>query len=405
MRNFLSRNLGLKILSLLIALLLFSAAPGNKNVKRHEIFTVPLQVVGEDNLAEKDLILAKAAPDTVKVTLQGTIEGLQNMKTQDLQASIDLAEVESAGPKSLPVRVTGIVPDVGLEQDITVDVSVDHLLNKTVPVEVSFPEQVQGEYDKRYVVGSIDKAFLSGPASVVNTIAQGMVLVTDNFLQGGTEGYFKKSLEIQWVDDQRRPVNAETVKTNAQFMDVTIYPEKTVPIHVNLVGDVAEGYRIVSTLAVPDTVTISGEPQALAQIDQMETLTVDVSGLAVDKKQMVAFRDCQGIYIGKGQPASVEVLIEVEQMAVRTFDITEIEPINVPDGMEATVQDEMVTVTLRGVASVLDTITESMLYVEVDMTEARMWTHKYTVSMRDVPEGVEEVSIDPTSVSVRVISS
>ena len=237
MKNFLSRNLGLKIISLLIALLLFSAA--NKDVSLRKVFTVPLQVVGQETLAERELILNPSAPETVRVTLRGSNAALQNINAQDIQASIDLTDLETKGPKELPVQITGYAPSVTREET-TVDITVDDLLDKSVPVKVTFSEQLQSQYADRYIAQSENKAYLTGPKMIVETIAQGSVLVTEDMLTDD-DGYLMKTLPILWMDDQGRPVDSEIIKSSVQYIDVTMYPEKEVPVHVNLQGKSERG--------------------------------------------------------------------------------------------------------------------------------------------------------------------
>lgn len=400
MKNFLSKNLGLKILSLLFTLLLFSTA--NKDVSLRKVFTVPLQVLGEEILAERELFVYPTPPETIKVTLRGGSTALQNINAQDLKATIDLSDVETKGPKELPVEVTGFLPNVKLEE-IAVNINVDDLLSKTVPIKVTYTEQLQDQYARRYIAQSDDKAYLTGPAEVVESIAQGSVLVTADMLKDD-DGYFKKTLGIQWMDDQGRPVDSEIIKSSVQFIEVTMYPEKEVPVYVNLEGDAADGYRITDVAAMPQTLRICADPQTLAQIERIETRAVDVEGLTSNKNQLVSLMEYDGVYLGLGQPSQVEVRVKVEALSIRTFEITEIDPINLPDEYEATVMPESVTVTLKGLASVLDALTEEDLYAEVDMTDAVRGTRKYTVTVRDVPEGVDEVEVEPARIRVKVTS-
>ena len=221
-----------------------------------------------------------------------------------------------------------------------------------------------------------------------------------------TDGYFMKTLPILWMDDQGRPVDGSRIelKSDVQFIDVTMYPEKEVPVHINLQGEAAEGYRIMDTVAVPETVRICADPQTLQQIDEIETMAVDVQGLTSNKSQLIGLREYGGVFLGLGQPKQVEVMIEVEALSIRTIEISDIEPVNLPEEFEASVVDESVTVTLKGLASVLDSIKPEDLYAEVDMTDAVRGTRKYAVTVRDVPEGVDEVDVEPSRISVRVTS-
>jgi|GEM_PF-6979261 len=402
MKNFLSRNLGLKIISLLIALLLFSAA--NKDVSLRKVFVVPLQVLGEEKLAEQELILNPPPSETIPLTLRGKNAALQNVNPQDITASIDLSEVESPGTKVLPVDVTGLPPNVTRDQDLTVDMEVEDLLGKSVPIKVTFTEQLQNQYGDRYIDQSDDVAYISGPKNVVETIAQGSVRVTEDMITDDDQ-YFIKTLPIIWVDDQGRPVDSEIIKSTVQYIDVTMYPEKEVPVHVNLQGEAAEGYRIMDAIAVPDTVRICADPQTLSQIQQIETHIVDVEGLTSDKTQEIELLGYEGVNLCPGQPGKVEVRVEVEALSIRSLEITDIDPVNLPEEYQASVVDESVTVTLKGLASVLDSIQPEDLYAEVDMTGAVRGTQRYTVTVRDVPEGVDEVEVEPSRVSVRVTSS
>ena len=157
-------------------------------------------------------------------------------------------------------------------------------------------------------------------------------------------------------------------------------------------------------MAVPETVRICADPQTLAQVNQIETHMVDVEGLTSNKNQEVGLLEYAGVYLGLGQPSKVEVRVEIEALSIRTIEISDIEPVDLPDEYQATLVDDTVTVTLKGLASVLDSIEAEDLYAEVDMTEAVRGTRKYTVTVRDVPEGVDEVEVEPSRISVRVTS-
>ena len=77
----------------------------------------------------------------------------------------------------------------------------------------------------------------------------------------------------------------------------------------------------------------------------------------------------------------VPVHITLPELATRTFKLTQITPVNVPQGMEATITAQEIDIVLRGVKTQLYAMTEEDITVTVDFAQGQIGTERYAVTI------------------------
>lgn len=165
-REFITKNIGLKISSLVVAVLLwfFVILSGRVEIS----MDIPVTFV---NVPPKLEVFD--APDTVSVDIKGQERILRSLKKNEVSAVIDLRDAKAGRafftlsknnirlPKNL--IVTGIDPE-------TVGLTIETQLNKTVTVRPA----VTGLPEKGFVIADVkvvpDEVVLEGPRSVISKI-------------------------------------------------------------------------------------------------------------------------------------------------------------------------------------------------------------------------------------------
>lgn len=165
-RDFFTNNIGLKISSLVVAVLLwfFVILSGQAEISMN----IPLTFT---NLPPKLDVFD--SPDTVRVDIEGQQRILKNLNKNEVRAVIDLTDAKagrvfftlSKNNISLPrtLVVTGIDPE-------TVSLKIETQLNKTVNIKPA----VTGLPEKGFVIADVkvvpEEVMLEGPKSVISKI-------------------------------------------------------------------------------------------------------------------------------------------------------------------------------------------------------------------------------------------
>ena len=136
------------------------------------------------------------------------------------------------------------------------------------------------------------------------------------------------------------------------------------PVHLNIAGKVAIGYKIIASEVSPPTVTLKGPSRALARIESVQTEPFDVSGMAADTSRDLALVAPGGMI--RMLPAQVMATVNLGQViANREYRGL---PIAVRDSDYRTrVIPSHVNITVRGAMLAVNKLDlTGAVYVEAD---------------------------------------
>lgn len=242
---------------------------------------------------------------------------------------------------------------------------------------------------------------VSGPDYVVNEIAMAVIEVD---LSEQRES-ISQSYHYTLCDAEGNPVDAELVTTNVEEvrLDVKIQRVKDVKLVYTLVegaGATAKNARINMSA---DTIRVSGSEAALDNLG--DSITVGTVNLAeINKSGSLTYEVVlpEGVTNLSGV-TEVTVDIQLIGLATKEFTIEKVKSINVPEGMEAELFTEKMTVVVRGPSALIQKLTEKDITVSVDFTDAEAGasTFKATVTFAEGFEGLGVFKADPISASIQ----
>lgn len=189
------KNLGLKVVSLLLACILwwYVSLPRREEV-RERVVTASLSLVGMPSY------LVITTPDirsSVSVRVRGRKSDLRMLASQSLEASADLSVVNKPGEVEITIRPQHInVPDdievVSIEPP-KVRFRVEQLRQRAVPIR----PHLEGTAPDGYIVGQATAdpplALCSGPASQIMKLAE---VTTERIIMTGRTGTFVQSVAV-----------------------------------------------------------------------------------------------------------------------------------------------------------------------------------------------------------------
>ena len=254
---------------------------------------------------------------------------------------------------------------------------------------------------RRLYVRVLPEVTVTGPESVVNSIAMATISVD---LDGRRES-ISESYNYTLCDDQGKPVDARLITTDVDQirLDVSIRRVKDLRLTYNLVpgGGADEDNTTVKLSA--ETIRVSGSEAALENLG--DTLSIGTINLADITKSATSLTFAIALPEGITNLTGItEVTADVSfhGLATKELTVTNIQSVNIPEGLTVELITEKLTVTLRGPTTLISTVTPEDVAVIVDFTGAEVGTStfKATVSLSDDYKALGTLKAEPVSAKI-----
>lgn len=401
MSRFFERNLTLKLFSIAIAIILWSMSPYNQDPYRDKVFRdIDLTVMNEDKLAEKGLMLSSEIPENYNIEVRGKTSDLNKLNHNDINVYLDLSKIKEPGTIKIPVDIKGIPYNIQINHEYYIELTVDRIVSKTVPVILEIDKKNQDKLAKSFSEISPKFVEVRGAESLVDQVAYGKAFLSID--ENKEIELIEQSIPIQLLDIEDNPVEVKYIDQNPEFCIATIYPSRAVPVDPLITGKPIEGYVIVGIEINPGEVQISGPSEIINNLGTIRTELLDIEGASTDVKRELKLQDYEGVYLSPGEQSRVQVLVRIEKIVERTIEYEDIDVRNLDSELKAQIEDEKISVIIRGPSSYVTTVKSSDIKVYVDLEGATKGDKLYPVKIDNIPKGVELIDIEPTSVKVSI---
>ena len=332
-----------------------------------------------------DLYLAKQLPiDTVDVDLKDLKPGTHEVSLKYKGA------INSVSYKIDPSVATVIIyPKMSKVRTVTADIVNQDKLNSKLSIS-------KVELDRKEVI-------IKGAQYQLDKVATVKALVDISKIDNPTVGTTKLTdIKLVAYDMKGIIIDVEIVPTSIEATIEIASPSKTIPVRIVPEGKVAFGKAISKITSSVESVTIYGDDATLETIKSIE-VPVNVDGLNSTKKYTATIKKPGGIR--EISESSTIVNVSVENETSKEIENIQLQYENLSDRYSinaASDADKSVTVVVKGVQSVIDTITEENIKVYVDLTGYGPGTHDIDV----IVEGSDvRVTYEPKVTKVSLIIS
>jgi YbbR domain-containing protein len=195
-----------------------------------------------------------------------------------------------------------------------------------------------------------------------------------------------------------RQTDVTRISPSQIVLDIDRIAERQVPIHVNVQGQPAAGFRVASARANPPSATVQGPSRFVFHTDSVQTSPIEVNGAKADIAQPVSLAPpSDRVTITGSQAAEAMVSID-EIIADREFRGL---PVEVRDtDYKVKVQPAKVAVTVRGPVNQLSGLNlHGSVYVTAEDVEPGLRDLQLQI---DLPDGIQLVRASPDNVRVRI---
>lgn len=401
----LSRNIGLKVLSLAFAVLLWSyVVATNPSITRNKTVTgLTAYMSGQATLNAYRLALTSdpgSALNGITVTLEVPQAEYAYVSPDNVQVTLDMASVRSAGTQSVPLRATTSYGKVLRILPDSLTLAFESLDSRSVPVNVTLAgTDSKLWYTKNRI--NPQQLTISGAASVVQRISSASVTVdvTDR-----KENYTTAAPYVLY-DSEGEEIPQAMLDCSASSITVgiNIYPTRELAVSNNvedvLTGQPAEGYVIESITMQPETVIVAADQELLDSLDVLLVEPIDVEGASQSFSRRVALSPLADIKYTSAEQVYVTVQIAEETSSTR-LDNVELAFIGQDDTLALTWHREAFSVRATGPKSRIEALENQRVVATVDLSGLKAGS--YGVPLVFPEEEYPDITFEPEPATVRV---
>lgn len=279
-----SNNLGYKLLSLLLAILLWNyVVTTNTSITRSKtVYNLTGTVSGQSTLMTNKLALTESPEDVlsgISVTVEAPQADYSKVSADNIQVTLDLSNVRNTGTQEVPLRAYTTYGRVRTISPQSLTLQFENLDSRNVAVNSVITGEDEGYW---YNVSRSNPAVLtvSGAASVVQSIASARVTANVDGMYSSTI----TALPYQLLDSSGNEIPQDMLNcsTSSISLNLDIYPCRDIPISADyesfVTGTPAEGYTLEAVNIQPESIQVAAEQELLDSLTELFIEPVSIDG-------------------------------------------------------------------------------------------------------------------------------
>lgn len=405
MKNRLTNNIGLKLASVFLAIVIWLLVNSANNPTVSEnYYNIPVKLLNTELITDSNQVYEVLENTDVigRVTVRAPRSVISELKAENIIATADVSELSSLDTISIKLSTDISGRDiVSINGNLdTVRLNIENKRSKALSLKAT----VSGEVETGYKIGDIttgqNLVRISGPQSVIDQITKAAV---DVDVTGMTSDIVTNA-EIKLYDAEDNVVETRNITQNIKTVDVRVGIGQlaTIPINFTVIGSPAAGYQVTGETEVSgNTVTITGKANVIKNVSSIE-IPLDITDRTEDLSVQIDLRQYlpDNVSLADSADAYRTAAVHIEQEVTRTMSIREerVRVINLPEGYKASISglDESISLELSGLSEAVSALETSTISGTVDIAK---WMQQqgmeqpepgfYTVGVEfNLPEGI-----------------
>ena len=411
-KHALLHNIGLKLLSLVLAITLWVIVLNNDtSITRERTLTnLYITTTNQTTLDGRGLIPTEVLSDIlpqVRVTVDVNQADYYRVTSNNVRVELDLSRIRETGEQTLPLTASTVYGTVDSIYPDSVTLNIDRLESRNVQVQVSLMGADDSKLWYSSPASNPSIITVTGPASQVEQITNARAVMD---LSGiSSTGTITRAVSYELLNNEQEPVEFETLtrSTSSVITSVDAYPIASVRVDTDpakvLSGSVATGYQVDYVEAEPVEIAVAGSQRFLDALGSVQLYTINVTDMSeTTTKRTRVNRQTEMRYL-----STEDVLVTVHispRIITRTFDNVAPEITELGEGLSASAAGKC-TITATGPYNVLNGITRSdiALYVDAgDCTAPGKYELKPQWAAAALEDDGVEISVEPESIEIEV---
>lgn len=409
MKKMLTNNLGLKLLSVVFAVMLWLIVVNiDDPVITQDFSPIRVTMLNEDAVTSKDKVYKiEDNSDIISVRVKAKRSVISKLSAEDFTATADMQ-------KNIKLdNLVGIEVTCSNKNIKSSDITKSRE-NVVISIEDASTEQFNvvvkktGTEGTGYVVGTMvpeqSLIQISGPASVIAKIKR--VEARPNVNGITTDRTVRCQLYL--IDNNEEEMDTTyleyTGKTEGIDVNISVLRKKTVRLIIGHTGEPADGYSFSSISYKPETVEIAGSEEDIRNISEITVPdeAVNIDGITANMQTTLDISEYlpAGIRLVDDTGTSVAVMVEIEKKQGKTIRIpvTEIGLRNVPRGLEVDFGDtDEIEIIVMGTSAELAELKEDAIAVSLNLngyTKSGTYKKELDVTLPDRYTLMDQVEVE-----------
>ena len=364
-------------------------------------YNIPVVLEGESILAERGLMIIEGKDTMVTMEVYGNRSDLNKINSGNITLIADLTRIDAAGKVELsydysfPGDVAAGALSVQSRNPGTLRLVVANRITREVPVLVNCvgeaPDASMYIVDTENPILDNGTVLVTGPDTVINQITQAVIEVD---LTGQTQS-FSENYRFTLCDKDGNAVDAELVTSNVGEIRVEMKIQYYKDIQLDVTVEPGGGAtRETSTIEFdPPTIRVSGNQKVLSKMTSINLGTINLGELTKDTVKTFPIVLDEGLTSLTGE-TEAHVSVSFPNLITKEFTVTNIEPLNVPEGLSCELVTKVLKVSIRGPKELVNKMTVNDLKVTVDFAGKSVGTatFKPEIVISDAYVGVGAVN-------------
>ena len=410
MKKVLTRNIPLKIISFLIAVLCWVMI---MNISDPYITStidgIEVQTINTETMEQHNKRYDVESGDIISIKVRGKRSIIDGLKNTDFVAVADFKEMSLVN--AVPIHVTPkesykySADEIEiLEQTQMMTLTLEELDTQTFRVNVRQTGEAKEGYYVTELIANPNIIEITGSKKKIAKIKDVVVEVNVN---QASNSYQVITAPIVY-DENGYIIDSENLdlETKEVQVDVTVLPTKTIPIQVSPTGSPAYGYQCTDIVWEPKTITIAGAQKDLDKIYWLKQ-QVNISGKKEtfpEQKNIETMLEeaYPGVYTLVDESKTFDVIVKIDQLGSKDISVkmSDIQVKNLSSDYDVIFRTlGNMNVRVMGAAEALKDITTESIAPYIDLQNYGEGIHSITVQYK----ALEHFTIQPVTISVEIV--
>jgi len=351
MDNFFDKKITARVLSVLLATMLWLYVITEQNPVVYKDITLPVRIIGVETLAANNITIIDNASYNVSLRLKGNKNTLDRISNTSLNASADIRGQREKGEFYVPIQISGLPAGVDIisMSPNSVKLNFDNVVSIAMPVSINItgnPLQGMAAMTPSINPGEVT---IKGAESIVNKVKKALV---DYDISSSSET-IRKNMTVKLLDEAGKTIEGLEVSPKAVDVTIPIEYTKIVEIEPDVVVNPAPGYIITNISTNPKEIHIVGNKDLLDKLDSIKTERIEIRDAKAFVEQQVSLMLPEGIELAN-KKETVRLRINVEKIIEKPLEVTNISVRNLSDNLTAEFMPVKVQVTARGPETIVN---------------------------------------------------
>ena len=344
-------------------------------------YNIPVALEGESILTERGLMIVEGKDTTITMEVYGNRTDLDKVNPGNITLIADLTRIDEAGEVELsysysfPGDVAQNALSVQSRSPGTLRLMVANRITKEVPVQINWvgeaPDASMYLVDKENVILDNKTIMVTGPEMVIDQIDHAAIKVD---LTDKTRS-FVEDYQYTLCDTEGNGVDAAMVTTNVGMvtMELKIQYYKDIKLAATVVDGGGATAQTSSIVYDPETIRVSGDQKVLSKITEINLGTINLGELTEETVLPFNIVLDEGLTNLTGV-TEANVTVSFPDLETKVFSVTEIQALNVPEGMIHELAAKVLKVTVRGPRNVVNQMSVKDISVSIDFADMSVGT-------------------------------